>query len=511
MTPADYDAIVIGSGIGGLTAATRLAQRGCEVAVLEAASDFGGYIRPVVCGEYTFDLGLHYLGQLGPGEPFRDLLAQLDLGHFEFVELDPDALDRYVFPDYQFDFCKGRERLTERLIRDFPREERNIKRFVDLAHRVFLASTPSALATGGSASWLRYFLEHPLMLRYGRQRYQSFLDTLFEDARLKAVLSAPLFDVAVGPREVSAAMALSVWGYYLEGAWYPRGGARGLRDAFVEGLRKHGVQLMPSHAVTALGRHAGTWVARTDHGEQYSGRVVISDADPAVTICSLVDRDLLPRRRLRQAARLQPSGSMFTVFIGTDLDLHACGFTTGNICEYRDWDLTSYYDGWLGRSAPSAERAIFINSPSVRDARGGFAPDGQHTLQLLCGWSYESMERWASRDPQRRGHEYEEVKTEIVNTLVAAAEHHVPGLAGHVNHLECMTPLDVAERVQAVRGGIYGPAHTPSQMGPGRFTSLTCGVDGLFLAGAGTFGAGLFSCAASGVEAAEKSLASLRH
>jgi all-trans-retinol 13,14-reductase len=508
---AKYDAIVIGSGIGGLAAATRLAQRAHRVLLLEASSDFGGYIRPVVSGEYVFDLGLHYLGKLGPGEPFRELLDQLGLHDLEFVELDPDALDRYVFPDYQFDFCKGRERLTERLIRDFPSEERGIRRFVDNAVRINRASAPSELATGGPWTWMKYLARHPMMLRYGRLTYQSFLDRTVKDRRLQAVLSAPLFDVAVGPREVSAATAMSLWGYFLDGAYYPRGGSKGIRDAFIDGLRKRDVELVHSAPVVAINRQAGMWAVRTESGEQYTSRVVISDVNPAVTVCSLWDPTLVPRGVYRKAARLRPSGSILTVFVGTELDLVELGFTTGNVCQYTEWDVESYYDGWHGRASPSANKALFMNSPSVRDAQGSYAPQGEHTLQLLAGWSYESVEQWASLSPQDRGEEYEELKRRLCEALLAAAEAQVPGLAAHVTHIECITPLECADRVRAVRGGIYGPALIPSQMGPGRFQSLTCGVDGLFLAGAGTFGCGLYYCAASGLLAAEKSLAFLGH
>jgi len=237
--------------------------------------------------------------------------------------------------------------------------------------------------------------------------------------------------------------------------------------------------------------------------------VVISNVDPAVTIRSLLGESLVPRRRFRRASRLRPSGSIVTVFVGTDLDLTELGFTTGNICQYAEWDITSYYDGWLGRSPPSAERALFINSPSARDPHGGFAPEGEHTLQLLSGWSYESVEQWASLGAEERGEAYEQLRTGVSEALLGAAELHVPGLRSHVTHIDCITPLECADRVRAVRGGIYGPAHIPSQMGPGRYQSLTCGVDGLFLAGAGTFGCGLFYCAASGLYAAEKSLAFL--
>jgi phytoene dehydrogenase-like protein len=76
--------------------------------------------------------------------------------------------------------------------------------------------------------------------------------------------------------------------------------------------------------------------------------------------------------------------------------------------------------------------------------------------------------------------------------------------------IECITPLDCKDRVRSVRGGMYGPAHIPSQMDMNRFYPLTCGVDGLFLAGAGTISCGLLFCAASGYFATEKGVAYLK-
>lgn len=243
---AEYDTIVIGSGIGGLSAATRLAQNDQKVLVIEANSDFGGYIHPVNFGEYSFDIGLHYLGKLGQGELFREILDKLGLENLEFVELNPDSIDQYVFPDFTFNFCKGKDQLTKRLIDNFPDERRGIQHFIDLVVKIDLASAPNELAKGGIVSWVRYLFKHPFMIKYSKITYRTFLDKIFGDHRLKSVLSAPLFDVAAGPGQVSAATAMSIWGYYLSGAYYPRGGSRALCNAFVNGLRSRGVRLIHS-------------------------------------------------------------------------------------------------------------------------------------------------------------------------------------------------------------------------------------------------------------------------
>ncbi len=506
----EYDAIVVGSGIGGLAAATRLSQRDQRVLLLEASNDFGGYTRPVVYGEYKFDLGIHYIGKLGAGETFRDLLDQLGHDELEFIELDPEGFDHYIFPDYEFKFCKGREPLAERLITDFPHEERGIQKIFEVIKKIDLATTPKELIKGGFSSWIPYLFKHPLAIKYSRLSYQSYLDGIISDQRLKAVLSALLFDVALSPDQVPAATALVVWGYYLDGAYYPKGGSMGLRDAFVKKLRDGGAELIHSSLVTNIKKNDKTWVVRTEKGEEFTSSVVISNIDPKVTICSLIDRNLVPSRVYRKASGLQPSASIFSVYIGTDLNLPEMGLTTGNIAQFADWDLRPYYDAWSGYSPPAFEAGYLINSPSVRDPEGGLAPPGHHSLQILSGWSFEAVEKWAILDSDVKREEYEKYKKEISDKAVMAAEQHVEGLSDHISMVECITPLDCKQRVRAVRGGIYGPAHIPSQVGSGRFLSLTCGIEGLYLAGAGTFGAGLLYSTASGFYAAEKSLSYLK-
>jgi phytoene dehydrogenase-like protein len=500
---ADYDAIVIGSGIGGLAAATRLSQNDRAVLLLEAAEEPGGYIRPVVNGEYTFDLGIHYLGKLGPGEIFRELLDSLGLEDVEFIELDPEGFDRYVFPDYEFNFCKGKEQLADRLIRDFPSEEKGIQKFLDITVQCDEAYEPHKMVKGSLLSWVPHLLRNPVLLKYGRSTYQAVLDRITRDKRLQAVLSAPLFDVALGPRKASAVAGFYVWSYFLEGAYYPRGGSRALRDAFVQGLLRRGVELMNSNRVTDLLRKDNRWVVRTETGDEYRSSAVISDVDPKTALCSLVDRDMVPRRAFKKADRLKPSGSILSTFIGTDLNLSSY-IGSGNITRYDDWDLDAVYETWVGKTVPRAEQGMFLNSPSVRDPEGGFAPEGQHTLQIFTGGSFESLESWVKVQPEQRGEDYRELKDRIMRDMIEAAEIFVPRLSEHITFSECITPLECMDRVGAIGGGIYGPEQTPNQMGPGRYHSLESGIEGLFFAGAGTFGGGLLLCAASGALAADK-------
>lgn len=507
----DYDAIIVGSGAGGLAAGLKVAQTGHSVLVLEAGPALGGCLSPLQKAGYSFDLGVHYLGELAEGD--RTWAAFEEIGivdRVKLVELDPDAIDRYVFPDFEVCLCKGKERFKEQLIQLFPKEEGGIHKYFKLYDQVTRASESFIDLEVRPWKLLGWILRNPVMLRYSRVPYQALLDAVTSDIRLQTVLAACWFDYMLPPETASVAYGVGTWHHYLSGGYYPRGGSAGLRDAFVEALQEHGVKLRNSTRVTSIDRRNGELVVHSANGGQWTSKVVVSDVDPVVTLGALVNPELVPSRIASKVARLRPSASVFGLLVGTDLDLPSLGMTNGNLIHYGCYDVNKIFLETTASEAPKMSNCIFVNSPSVRDPDGGLAPAGQHSLELLVGASYAAFERWAQFSPRERGPEYEAFVKELGDELVSSVERYFPQLSQHLQFVEVITPLTFERRINLVRGGVYGPELTPDQMGPGRFPDGTCGVEGLFLAGAGTKGSSVRYCVTSGIQAGRKALSFLR-
>ena len=502
---ADYQAIVIGSGAGGLSAALTLTRSGLSVLLLEAMPSFGGYLNPFRRKSYTFDTGLHYLGELGKGERFWSLLDALGIvDKVDFVELDPDGFDRYVFPDYEFRFCKGKERFRENLIRDFPKEERGINKFFDVFDRIVKAMDASMSMKSGLLRMLIFLLKHPVMIKYSRIPYQKLLDEVTSDKRLKAVLNAHCGTYGLPPARASVIIPILVWSHYIGGAYYPKGGSGAFRDAFLNALQSNGAEIKSRSRVVRIDKRGNEFQVETEAGEQHTARVVISDADPVITLGKLINPQLLPSKVQNKAKKLRPSVGGFYAFIGTDLDLPSVGITDANIHHYDDFDLNKIYDTLNASTVSESVPGYFITSPSVKDPNGGHAPQNHHTVEIFSFIDYGGFEKWANSPSMKRGEEYESFKQKIGLSLVKSAERYIPGLTEHMECIEYATPLSNEYWVNAVRGGCYGPEQTPDQVGPGRFSNFTAGIEGLFLVGAGTFGGGIMPCVESGVLAGGK-------
>ena len=130
------------------------------------------------------------------------------------------------------------------------------------------------------------------------------------------------------------------------------------------------------------------------------------------------------------------------------------------------------------------------------------APQGKSTIEAIIAMPYEIFAKWEGMPATTRGPEYERLKAKIGNTLVAELDKRFPGIVGDVEVMEFATPVDTNLRTKALNGGIYGPALSPQQTPPRRFSPHSP-IRNLYLVGAGVYGGSLFGCILSAKHAAK--------
>jgi phytoene dehydrogenase-like protein len=496
-----FDVVVVGSGIGGLTAGMTAARAGLSVLVLEAAKQYGGYCNPFRRGHYRFDPGLHYIGECGPGQQLSRMLEKLDMADaVRFRELSPDAIDRLVFPGYEVRMPKGPDRYRERLAADFPHQRAALDRFFALLAEFRAAVRAINHIAPTLGSLIEVARRVPFLARYLRASFADLLDPIIEDPLLRAVLAAQSGDYGLPPSRASALIGLGLLDHYLYGAYFPVGGSGALRDAFVHGIERLGGELHRNTPVDRIllkgGRAAGV---RTRAGEEIEAGVVISNADATRTLREMVGVDRLPWLAQQRTARVTLSTASVCLFIGTDLDLSQAGMTDTNIWSYPTVDFEQFYGPILRGEMPDQD-FFFVSSPSLKDPEGHGGDPGHQTLEVVTLAPFAPFARWEGMKSMRRGPEYEALKQKLGERYLAAAERFVPGLGAHVKVMEVATPVTNVTYATAPRGSIYGPEATPGQMGPFRY-AVKSAVDGLFLCGASTLGGGVVPAALSGFQA----------
>jgi all-trans-retinol 13,14-reductase len=501
----EWDAIVIGSGMGALAAAALLALRaGKRVLVLERHYTAGGFTHVFHRPGYEWDVGVHYVGQMAAGEPMRALLDEITEGRLKWNAM-PEVYDRIRIADRSYDFVGGARRFNQRMQGYFPREGAAIERYISQvcaaarASRLYFAekAIPAAVARIVGPLLRRRFLG------YARRTTAETLARLTSNRELVAVLTGQWGDYGLPPGQSSFGIHAIIAEHYLAGAFYPVGGASRIAASIAPAIERAGGRIVVGAEVAQVlldARKRAMGVRMAD-GRELRAPLILSDAGAWNTYARLLPADAPGRAEaLAEIEGIPNSMGHLCLYVGLRRDAGEPELGDTNLWIYPGPD----HDANLVRYAADPGQpfaGLFISFPSAKDPEFAQRYPGRATIEVVALAPYGWFERWADTRWKRRGADYDALKQRLTERLRAELERHVPAVRGRIDYCELSTPLSTRNFANYHQGQIYGSAATPA-----RFRTRALGprtpVRNLYLTGVDVAVLGVAGALAGGALAA---------
>jgi phytoene desaturase len=465
-----YDAIVIGSGMGGLTTAAILAKKGLKTLLFEKEKQVGGYVVSFKRDGFTFDATGAFVGGCQEGGEFYQVLKEI--GAHEEIEFIPIHHIQNIYPGFEVHLHQGGfQSYMEALWSLFPEEEKGLNAYLSLVKKI-----GGEVKSYPEKTWIKkiffpFYFQN--LVRFHKTTHKAILDRLFRGGEIKMALHT--LPATEPPSRLSFLfVATLISKALLEGVFYPKGGMGKISEAIAKSFRQAGGELALQMEVEQIlvkdGRVEGV---TTKEGKRFESPLVISDINPnhMVKMLPLEFQNSL----LKKIKRFEYSLSCFILYIATDLDLKSMSLPYFTYLRFLS-DLEEE-DQILQRGEIPNHPTMIVSIPTLLDP--SLAPLGQHLIKALVYVPYHYQEAWGKGDPGKYRCMKEEFSQKILQQLESKL---ISDLRDHLLFYEATTPLTLERYTGNEMGAMYGLASTPQQMGHLRPPHRTP-VAGLFQVG----------------------------
>lgn len=497
-----YDVVVVGAGIGGITAGALLAKRGLKTLVIEQHYLPGGVCSTIKRNGICMDAGAAMLFGWGKDQdtPHRFVMNELE----EEIDVIPhDCYYRMHFDDRAVTFWKDFDKFFKELSAAFPGKEDQLRGFYDHTRKIYddLMTTPLPMSpdTVPLKLTLKMLLRHPFitmrMPKYMNSSLKDVLDLYVKDKEIEG-----LFDLLIAtcyctkieetPLLMSAAI---VWEAFYGGAIYPSGSPQMLPNTIEKALEKYGGQMLYRHLVEEiLIKDGAAYGVRLDNGEEILAEKVVSDATIWNLYGKLIKPEHIPKERMKWAHGFEPTVSCVLLYMGVDAKVIPEGT---NAIEVFIPDVTDI-----------TRNVLFVYLPSIDDP--SICPEGTHSLSVLCSTIDTEWPR--PGDPNYQNEEYNKKKENFANNILDVMETKFPGIKDNIITLEIATPATIERFTLKNKGNIGGPKQALGQhllnrlKARSEFKNLYCVGDSTVM------GEGVISATSSAVGAANMILKDMK-
>ena len=468
-----YDVIIIGGGLAGLSSALKLSQNGKKVAVFEKHFMAGGYAtnfkRKDKDGNlYVFDVSLHGIGGLLPGNAFYNHMK--DINMIDKVEVLRKKETGTIYSngceiDVPDTFEKYRDHLVNRYSSYKDKIYKLFKEIYSLKEEMESGKPPVIYQKMQDISLYNYL--------------KSFID----DEKFIEEFSFLWLYYGLPPKKLNALFYMLAWiSYHIGGTFYIKGGAGKLSDTFVEEIKKNGGEVYLSNEIVKIDIEGNNVTAvHTRRGNKYDAEKFIFACDPNHLI-NLMDNNNENVIEYKKKLDNNDVGiSLSQLYIGLDCKTTEVGITKA---DYFISNGVNYEDAYKNiLEGNYSDNILGLTSYDVLDKDVG-------VFVVVFG---DHIKNW----PQYKSEEYKRKKEEVTNEILENVYKNFPNVKGHIKVLELGTPHTMKRYTNNTQGAVYGWEQNIRQGGFNRLSNKS-DFNNVFLSGAWTNPGGGFEGAITG-------------
>lgn len=464
----NFDVIIIGSGLGSLTVASLLSKiNKKKVLILEKHYEIGGLTHEFKRGPYSWDVGLHYVGNLE-----NRSLNNLGMKLFNFItdgklkwNKMPEIFEKILLPDMTLQIKSSLEDYKKTLIEKFPEEKKSICRYLKDVYKV--------------RNWyVLYFLSRffyfPfkyifkfLSLFYKKKALittKEYLDRYIKNEKLKTILISRWGNYGLPPITSSFAIHALVEHHYYSGGMFPKGGAEKIATLIEESLENYGSYILTNHEVTEIivKNNTATGVKVKDLSKnkeelkKFYAPIIISGAGAQITYLKLLNKDynLNIQKELKDFYK---GYSGINVYLGLKDSPEKLGIKGENYWIVDNYDI-NIFDKKNLDIINSKPFYCFLSFPSLKSGtKGGYTAD------IVTIVPYDSFEEWEKSNWKKREIKYYNIKEKIIDSLIDLIEKYIPGFKELIVYKELASPLTFEFFTGRIKGAFYGLPAVPER------------------------------------------------